>query len=70
MVWFLERDNDVIACEVRKSMDGVYEYEVTGSNGQTRVQRYENPTPFLDAYLEEQQELLRQGWRPRLIATF
>lgn len=68
MVWFLERNNDVMACEVRRAMDGAYEYEVTASNGQTRVQRFEHPTPFLNEYLKEQQELRRQGWRPRLPA--
>jgi hypothetical protein len=69
MVWFLEKDSDVMACEVRRAPDGTYEYELTAAGGRTRVLRYEAPTPFIDAYLEEQQELRRQGWRPRLVAT-
>ena len=66
MVWFLEKNNEVLACEVRRGLDGAYEYEVTASSGETRVQRFDHPTPLLDEYLKEQQELRRQGWRPRL----
>lgn len=69
MVWFLEKNDEVLACEVRRTPDGSYEYEVTASTGQTRVQRFEHPTPFIEGYLKEQQELRSQGWRPRLVAT-
>ncbi|MBI2221320.1 MAG: hypothetical protein HYU53_08935 [Acidobacteria bacterium] len=67
MVWFLERNDDVMACEVRKAPDGTFVYEVTVSGGQTRVRRFDRPTPFIDGYLQEQQDFRRQGWRPRLL---
>jgi hypothetical protein len=67
MLWFLEKDADLMACEVRRAADGAYVYEVTDPAGQVRVKRYEQPTPFLEGYLREQQELRRQGWRPRML---
>jgi hypothetical protein len=67
MLWFLEKDADLMACEVRRSAEGQYVYEVTDPGGQVRVQRFEHATPFLDGYLREQEELRRQGWRPRML---
>jgi hypothetical protein len=68
MVWFLEKNTDVMACEVRRTPDGAYEYEVTAAGGQTRVRRFDRATPFLNGYLQEQQEFRQQGWRPRLLS--
>lgn len=67
MVWFLEKDADLMACEVRRSAEGVYVYEVTEPGGEVRVQQFDRATPFLNGYLQEQQELRRQGWRPRVL---
>jgi len=67
MIWFLEKEADLMACEVRRSADGEYVYEVTEPGGEVRVQRFDRATPFLDGYLREQQELRRQGWRPRML---
>jgi hypothetical protein len=65
MLWFLERDNQLMACEVRRAPDGAWEYEVTAPAGETRTERFDSPTPLLDGYLRNQQELMREGWRPR-----
>lgn len=69
MVWFLEKDADLMACEVRRSAEGDYLYEVTEPGGQVRVMRFDKATPFLDGYLREQRELRRNGWRPRMLRT-
>ncbi|HSL22236.1 MAG TPA: hypothetical protein VK886_11930 [Vicinamibacterales bacterium] len=69
MIWFLEKNSELMACEVRRGSDGAYEYEVTTPAGDTRVQRYDHPTRFLEGYLDEQRELRRQGWRPRLLTV-
>lgn len=67
MLWFLEKDAELMACEVRKAPDGSYVYEVTGPEGDIRVQRFDQPTPLLNGYLQEQQELRKNGWRPRRV---
>lgn len=67
MLWFLEKDTELMACEVRRSAEGDYIYEVTEPGGQVRVQRFDCATPFLENYLREQQELRRSGWRPRML---
>jgi len=67
VIWFLERDTQLIACEVRRGSDGAYEYEVTTPTGTASVTRFDHPTRFIDGYLREQQALLREGWRPRMI---
>lgn len=69
MLWFLEKDAELIACEVRKAADGSYVYEVTGPEGDIRVQRFDDATPLLNGYLREQQELRKNGWRPRRVRT-
>lgn len=69
MLWFMEKNAELMACEIRRALDGAYEYEVTAPGGETRLQRYEHATPFLEGYLREQQELRRQGWRPRKLTA-
>jgi hypothetical protein len=68
MVWFLERDSELMAFEVRRATDGAWEYEVTSSRGESEVTRFPHATPLLEGYLKAQRELRRQGWRPRTIA--
>lgn len=67
MVWFMERNAELIACEVRQASDGAWEYEVTAPSGETQLQRFEHPTSLIDSYLKAQRDLRRQGWRPRTI---
>lgn len=69
MVWFLERNAELMACEVRRADDGAWECELTQPKGDSRVLRFDHPTSFIDGYLQEQRELMHQGWRPRSIGS-
>jgi hypothetical protein len=66
MIWFLERDSDLVICEIRRTGEGgAYEFEVAASEGPPRTTRFNSPTELIDAYLREQAQLRAQGWRPR-----
>ena len=67
MIWFLERNRDLVICEIRRAADAspVYEFEIAASEGPPRTQRYTSPTDLIDGYLREQAHLRAQGWRPR-----
>ena len=67
MVWFLERDSERMACEVRRASDGAWEYEATSPCGESELIRFPHATPLIESYLKAQRELRRQGWRPRTI---
>jgi len=68
MIWFLERDSDVLICEIRPVPDRAaraYEFEIAPEHGPTHTLRFENPTELIDTYLREQAALRAKGWRPR-----
>ena len=67
MIWFLERNTDLVICEIRRTQDAspAYEFEVAASDGPPRTQRFDSPTELIDGYLREQAQLRAQGWRPR-----
>lgn len=66
MIWFLERDSDLLICEIRRSPDGKkYEFETAPSNRPPQTQRYESASELIERYLQEQSTLRAQGWRPR-----
>lgn len=67
MIWFLERNTDLVICEIRRSEDATaaYEFEVATSDAPPRTQRFNSPTELIDGYLREQAQLRAQGWRPR-----
>jgi len=68
MIWFLERDSDLLMCEIRPVADRsarAYEFEIAPANGPAQTLRFENPTELIDAYLREQASLRAKGWRPR-----
>jgi hypothetical protein len=65
MIWFLERNTDLVICEIRRAEDAAYEFEVAASDGPPRTQRFNSPTELIDGYLREQAHLRAQGWRPR-----
>ena len=65
MIWFFERNNELLICEIRHADDSdVYEFEVAGAKG-PRTERYAAPSDLIAAYLREQSQLRAQGWRPR-----
>jgi hypothetical protein len=68
MVWFLERDADLIVCEIRPAAPGAagtYEFEIAPPNGPVQTLRFDNPTDLIDTYLRQQAALRAKGWRPR-----
>lgn len=66
MIWFLERESDLLICEIRRSTDGTtYEFETAPSDRPPETRRYNSPSELIDRYLHEQSVLRAQGWRPR-----
>jgi len=70
MVWFLEREDDLIVCEIRRAADdeAKFEFEMADSEGPTTL-RFETGADLIKKYLYEQSKLLAQGWRPRSFKT-
>ena len=68
MIWFLERNTDLVICEIRRTADAsqAYEFEIAAGDGPPRTHRYSSPTELIDGYLREQAHLRAQGWRPRV----
>lgn len=66
MIWFLEKQEDVLVCEIRRAQenDAVFEFEVVDASG-PKTLRFDSPKELIAAYLEEQSRLLAAGWRPR-----
>jgi hypothetical protein len=66
MVWFFERESEVLVCEIRRDeASTTYEFEIAGPNGPTKTLRFSSATELIDAYLEDQRQLRSAGWRPR-----
>lgn len=65
VIWFFEREQDLVVCEVRKTEDETaYEFEVAPSNAPPAVQHFDSPHDLIEAYLKEQKRLLAEGWHP------
>jgi hypothetical protein len=65
MVWFLERQNDLLVCEIRKADDdGAYEFEIADAEG-PKTLRFDSPKELIAKYLHEQHRLIADGWQPR-----
>jgi hypothetical protein len=72
MIWFLERESDLLICEIRQSPEtAVYEYELAPSSGPTEKYSYASASELIDRHLVTQAALQANGWRPKLsdIAT-
>ena len=69
MVWFLERDDESIVCEIRRAADDErkFEFEMAGPGGPTTL-RFDSPTDLIRKYLYEQSKLMARGWRPRSVS--
>jgi hypothetical protein len=66
MIWFLEKQNDLLVCEIRRAADDetAFEFEIADSKGPT-THRFDSPSELITKYLREQSRLMAQGWRPR-----
>ena len=67
MIWFMEREAELMICEIRRADEGpLYEFELAPSVGPTQTQRYESAGQLINEYLLAQARLKAKGWRPRL----
>ena len=65
MIWFYEKQDDVLVCEIRKADDEKsYEFEIAYAQG-PKTQRFVSPKDLITAYLNEESRLRAEGWRPR-----
>ena len=67
MTWFLEKQEDLLVCEIRKiDNESVYEYEIAYAKGPV-THRFVSPADLIAKHLNEQARLIADGWRPRHI---
>jgi hypothetical protein len=67
MIWFFEKNTDLMICEIRHSPDGpAYEFEIAPAAGPPETRRFSSASELLQEYLRKQSALQAQGWRPRL----
>jgi hypothetical protein len=67
MIWFLERESQLLICEIRRADEGeTFEFEMAPPDGPAQTRHYRTPTELIDHYLRTQVALQAQGWRPRL----
>jgi hypothetical protein len=65
VIWFLEKNDDLLVCQIRRAADAHgYEFEIADAAG-PRTIRCESPTALITTYLTEHSRLVRAGWRPR-----
>jgi len=66
VIWFFEKESDLIVCEVRRAADDEekFEFEIAAPSGSTTL-RLDSPGELITTYLGEQSRLIAQGWRPR-----
>jgi hypothetical protein len=70
VIWFLERESELIICEIRRAADNeeTFELEVAEATGPT-TRRFDSAHELIATYLGEQTRLMAQGWRPRHLST-
>lgn len=67
MIWFLERNSDLLICEIRHCADAAaYEFEIVATEGPPDSQRFTSAAELIQSYLRTQTLLQAEGWRPRL----
>jgi hypothetical protein len=66
MIWFLEKQDHLLVCEIRRSTGSEtgYDFEIAGATGPTTM-HCDSPTELIKKYLTEHSRLMRDGWRPR-----
>ena len=66
MIWFLEKEDHLLVCEIRRAAgsEAGFEFEIADATGPTTV-RCESPKELIAKYLAEHSRLMRAGWRPR-----
>jgi hypothetical protein len=70
VIWFMEREDAFIVCEIRRAVDDEQTFEFEIADGQApRTRRFESAGELITNYLVEQSRLLAAGWRPRSVST-
>lgn len=65
MIWFLEKQDNLVVCEIRRTDDdSAFELEIADAKGPT-IHRFVSPTDLITKYLNEQSRLIADGWLPR-----
>ena len=66
VIWFLEKQDNLLVCEIRRAEDdeSVYEFEMADATG-PKTLRFESATELIAKYLAEHERLAAEGWRPR-----
>jgi hypothetical protein len=66
VVWFFERESSHVVCEIRRAADDEekFEFEIADAEG-PKTRRFDSPKDLIATYLDTQDRLLAQGWRPR-----
>ena len=66
MLWFLERQSEVLICEVRQADEGdEFELAVRAPGQPEQVERFAEPTQLIETLVQRQQQLHEEGWRPK-----
>lgn len=66
MLWFLERELEVLVCEVRQAANGPeFELALRKLGEPEQIERFDEPTRLIEEWLARQQELRKAGWRPK-----
>jgi hypothetical protein len=63
VIWFYEKQDAILVCEIRKADEVTYEFEIADSRGPI-TQRFGSPKELIASYLSEQSRLQAEGWRP------
>ena len=65
MIWFLEKQEHLLICEIRHATDSTgYEFEIAGAAGPSTI-HCGSATELIANYLHLHTRLMRDGWRPR-----
>ena len=66
VIWFLEKHDDLLVCEIRRAEANaeLYEFEIADAAG-PRIMRFNSPKELIARYLDEHARLMADGWRPR-----
>ncbi|HYT66555.1 MAG TPA: hypothetical protein VEL51_09070 [Vicinamibacterales bacterium] len=66
MIWFLEKQDDLLVCEIRRNEENaaVFEFEIADASGPTTL-RFDSAKELIASYLHEHARLRAEGWRPR-----
>ena len=58
MVWLLQRNNEILTCEIREGeRPRQYEFEVASKRGPAETLRFDSPTDLINSYLRWQTAL-------------